>query len=265
MTRKQHGGREGWGRNVEGDGHRINASDAESEACRVWVGGCPKDITETEIEREFSKHGPVQRCTIKHSARDTFVFVQYVKESHARDAIQALNQAKLFGGCIVKVASANRKVINGNKDCDREHAHDDSPPFPSRRSGSPHGRKRSASPPVRKTGDRFAHKRSRSPPAKTMGDSFRPQRSSPPAKRLRRCVRVNVENLPRDMQEDELLEIASGFGYVTSYDLRTAGRSKTAVLDFRSTDEALKAVEELDDREIEGWEMKVKAFSAASD
>lgn len=78
-------------------------------------------------------------------------------------------------------------------------------------------------------------------------------------------MRVNVENLPLDMQEDELLEIASGFGYVTSYDLRKTGASKTAVLDFRSTDEALKAVEELDDREIEGWDLKVKASCGTSD
>eukprot|EP00927_Polykrikos_kofoidii_P003676 TRINITY_DN11482_c0_g3_i1.p1 TRINITY_DN11482_c0_g3~~TRINITY_DN11482_c0_g3_i1.p1 ORF type:complete len:580 (-),score=168.26 TRINITY_DN11482_c0_g3_i1:724-2463(-) len=111
-SRKQGGGgserTRSWGRgSSDGDG-------GEWQCNTVWVGGCPDDITDRELEQAFSKIGPVDQVRIKHSFRDTFAFVKFRRSSHAKDAVNELNQASIFG-VVVKVGFASRGVLEESR------------------------------------------------------------------------------------------------------------------------------------------------------
>jgi len=189
--------------------------DQTNGSC-IWLGGCPNDITEREIERLCSKHGPVHKITIKHSARDTFVFVQYGQPSHAKEAIRGLDQVMAFGAGIIKVAPANKKGCNKREDgVDNHHE-----------SEHDQGCKRNQV---------WEHQR-------------------------HRPVRVYLSQLPRDMEEDELQEIAAEYGKVLQYELHREGAYKCGWVEYASKREAEEAVNELDDRRMNEWTMRLQAY-----
>ncbi|CAE7511667.1 dnajb14 [Symbiodinium pilosum] len=58
----------------------------------------------------WQMYGTVSDINIKHSERDTFVFVTYARLENAQDAIQGLDQSKAFGSGVIKAAPATRRV-----------------------------------------------------------------------------------------------------------------------------------------------------------
>eukprot|EP00927_Polykrikos_kofoidii_P053348 TRINITY_DN4775_c0_g1_i2.p1 TRINITY_DN4775_c0_g1~~TRINITY_DN4775_c0_g1_i2.p1 ORF type:complete len:422 (+),score=61.58 TRINITY_DN4775_c0_g1_i2:47-1312(+) len=222
----------------------------------VWVGGCPNDITERELEKEFSKLGPVTHVTIKHSSRDTFAFVSFEEISHAATAIREMDQAKLFGG-IVKVATSNRKSAPAKQTDTHDHPRESREPRPS---SAPHGRSRSQS---RSRGSRR--------PQRPRGSPDREQRARDrePVSRGRgyvgsrdggqRRIRVNLWQLPVDMEDDELIEIASDYGQVLAHGIWKEGKQKCGWLEYATMQEANTCLQELDDRRMDMWDMRIRA------
>lgn len=356
----RRGGGGGWGSGrgdrrspPRGSWRERSRDRGEDEACRVWAGGLPGDITENEIHREFSRYGPVQEIVIKHSPKDTFAFVLYSKEGHARDAIDAFDQAKVFGGVTIKVAPAKRKSPDdpGSKGAGkgyadrREDRRDDYRPSSRRdddrggyrdrddytrgyddRKGGGNGKmqfetrpgdwncpecndlqfarnaqcRKCGCPKPRDTGsdhrsydrgsgqgrdrdirhydrdvpgrqgrvdyralnDEHHQRRDRGRPEdfgyRGGRDERRQERSRSP--KARRRFRVSLENLPSDMAGDELAEICQEFGEVQSYDLWNSGRAKHGLVEFRTREGAQRAIQELNDRQIQEWDMRLKAF-----
>jgi len=94
-----------------GRDEKVEEEKGGERPCCIWLGGLPNNITEREIEKVCCKHGPVLKVTIKHSARDTFSFVQYSTPGEAKEAIVKLDQMEAFGNGIIKVAPASRKAL----------------------------------------------------------------------------------------------------------------------------------------------------------
>ncbi|CAE7900309.1 gghA [Symbiodinium sp. KB8] len=97
----------GYGRN-KGKGGSGAAPTELTKPC-IWLGGLPRDISESEVDSVCCRYGTVSDINIKHSDRDTFVFVTYARLEHAQDAIQGLDQSKSFGSGIIKAAPATRR------------------------------------------------------------------------------------------------------------------------------------------------------------
>mmetsp|Transcript_19999 Transcript_19999/g.40619 ORF Transcript_19999/g.40619 Transcript_19999/m.40619 type:complete len:303 (-) Transcript_19999:29-937(-) len=207
-------------------------ADIELVAPCIWVGGCPKDVTERELARVCAKFGQVTSVAIKHSDRDTFAFVGFERMREAKDAIRGLDQVSAFGNGIVKVAPANRKA----------RPDDGWPEF--------RGRELPLPPPPRGGDGRWP--REQSPRQERRSRSRRPAVSRP--------VRVYLSQLPRDMEEDELQEIAAAYGKVLQYELHREGAYKCGWVEYASKGEAAKAVSELDERRMDEWTMRLQAY-----
>lgn len=221
---------------------------------RLWVGGMPKDVTELEIQRCFSKHGVVQEIVIRHSEADTFGFVQYKRPEHALAAIGALNQTERFGQ-LIKVAPAGGK---GDKKGDKgkgSKGKGGNKGYNSRDSRSPR------------------RMRSRSPrgKGKSRGKSPRRQYSRSPARRgqqarpapreigVRYCVTLG--NLPLDMERDELQEMGATYGKILKHETWPDPKNGcvAGVIEYGTRDEAIKALNDLNDRRMDDWEKKITA------
>jgi len=63
------------------------------------------------------------------------------------------------------------------------------------------------------------------------------------------------------MRKDEFQDTAAAFGKVLSFDLWENRRAsaKSAVVEYATTDDARRAVKELEDRRIEGWSQRLSA------
>jgi RNA recognition motif-containing protein len=73
--------------------------------------------------------------------------------------------------------------------------------------------------------------------------------------------KIFVGNLPWSVKDDKLKEIFSEFGNVTSANVisdRHSGRSKGfAFVEFETDEEAAKAIEGMNEKEVEGRQIKV--------
>jgi len=234
----------------------------------------------------------VKDITIKLSARDTFAFVQYGMIEHARDAIRDLDQANAFGAGIIKVAPANRK---GDKDgqqkggsdfpvkdtprngtsrdsgqsrCQRERPE---PGYKTKRdAGHDEYRKDGNSRPYRHDGGSGEYhkddwtgrnqKDSCQGHRKDSGPERRHERSRSPRALAQDSVRVSIRHLPRDMEADELRDIAAKYGNVLEYDLWREGSSKRGWVDYSTRNAANRAIEELDNRRMEDWSLCLEAY-----
>mmetsp|Transcript_94323 Transcript_94323/g.271786 ORF Transcript_94323/g.271786 Transcript_94323/m.271786 type:complete len:390 (+) Transcript_94323:239-1408(+) len=72
--------------------------------------------------------------------------------------------------------------------------------------------------------------------------------------------RAMLSQLPIDMEEDELLEIAGAFGQVLEHELHRESKYKAGWVEFGTKAEAEAAVAELDDRRMEDWSLKLQAY-----
>lgn len=80
------------------------------------------------------------------------------------------------------------------------------------------------------------------------------------ADQANRPVKVYLSQLPRDMDEDELLEVASEYGEVLSHSLERQGAYKFGYVEYKRKSEAKIATQELDDRQMQGWHMRLQAY-----
>lgn len=220
---------------------------------RLWVGGMPKDVTELEIQRCFSKHGVVQEIVIRHSEADTFGFVQYKRAEHALAAIGALNQTERFGG-LIKVAPAGGKGDKkGGKSSNKGKGGNKG--YNGRDSRSPPRRMRSRSPRGKGKGKGKSPRRrySRSPARRG------PQARAAPVIGVRYCVTLG--NLPLDMERDELQEMGATYGKILKHDTWPDAKNGcvAGVIEYGTRDEAIKALNDLNDRRMDDWEKKITA------
>lgn len=73
-------------------------------------------------------------------------------------------------------------------------------------------------------------------------------------------VRLNIWQLPPDMDEAELLSLACDFGIIRSHEMWSEGAFKCANLEYETREMATKAVEEFNDRRMDEWDKRVKAL-----
>mmetsp|Transcript_9496 Transcript_9496/g.21787 ORF Transcript_9496/g.21787 Transcript_9496/m.21787 type:complete len:470 (+) Transcript_9496:117-1526(+) len=192
--------------------------DDDSGGSRIWVGGMPSTITESEIDRVFKRYGPVEEIVVRHSDFDTFGFVQFRNTSNAAAAIKDLDQAQRFG-VTIKVAYAGNKTKTKGKGDGKGDG----------RKGGGKGRDRSRS---RDQGGRSG---------------------------VRHCVKL--ENLPNDMEREELFELAKEYGNVLHHDVWQESKTRTngGVIEYGKKDEAMEAYEQLNDRSMDGWDKRILA------
>eukprot|EP00404_Azadinium_spinosum_P062072 CAMPEP_0180711620 /NCGR_PEP_ID=MMETSP1038_2-20121128/10948_1 /TAXON_ID=632150 /ORGANISM="Azadinium spinosum, Strain 3D9" /LENGTH=187 /DNA_ID=CAMNT_0022743855 /DNA_START=18 /DNA_END=582 /DNA_ORIENTATION=+ len=124
----------------------------------------------------------------------------------------------------------------------------------------------------RQTGNRDLNKSSWQGPSDRGGTSWRggnnaKERSksrarspSVPAPESTLPVRVLLSHLPRDMEPDELQEIAAEFGKVLKKELHREGAYKCGWVEYASKAEAKAAVNELNDRRVDDWHLTLEAY-----
>merc|ERR1719510_531609 len=277
-----------WDQHKRRQRHSSNG-EVELLAPCIWIGGCPHDITELEIERVCSKYGPVHGISIKHTARDTFAFAWYSQLNHAKDAIHGLDQAPAFGAPFIKVAPANRRVSEkgaekgavatqeeAKEQRDQHHqryrdpSDDHTRRNPSGRDSN--GYRSSGAGMGSGGGDGGGWRRRRSesrgrrnePPPRQRERSCTRSRSRQPLRRgngrqgTPRPIRVYLSQLPRDFEEDELMDITSEYGKVLASELHREGAYKCGWVEYATKAEA--AVNELDERRMDEWNMRLQAY-----
>lgn len=74
-------------------------------------------------------------------------------------------------------------------------------------------------------------------------------------------MRVMLSQLPRDMETDELTEIAADFGNVLQYELHREGAYKCGWVEYATRKEADEAVRALNERRIDDWHMRLQAYA----
>jgi len=261
--------------------------DAPLGTSTIWIGGCEADLEENEMERVCSRYGRVYSIVKRSSDRDTFFFVEYGNEYDAQDAIRLLDRTQPFGTGLIMVAASKRGSSanwksqghdydqGGRGDCclrDRAYAR-----LRDRKSDPGEGRfnrERKDDQACRndfgRSGNRNLENRvhqNRMPDRRREScthyqDRRRIQSASPPPDRskLQQSVKVYVSQLPRDMDVEEFLEVASQFGQVLSHSLERQGTYKFGFAEYASKDEARAAIQELDDREMQGWHLRLQAY-----
>jgi len=268
-----------------------SSGEVELLAPCIWIGGCPHDITELEIERVCSKYGPVHGITIKQTARDTFAFAWYSQLNHAKDAIRGLDQTSAFGAPFIKVAPANRRVSEKGADATpqeakepRDHHQRYRDPSEDHTRRNPSGRDfngyRNGDGGGGKGGGKgcgggggggWRRQRSESrgrrnePPPRQRERSRTRSRSRQPLRRGSgrqgtRPTRVHLSQLPRDFEEDELMDITSQYGKVLASELHREGAYKCGWVEYATKAEAEAAVNELDERRMDEWSMRLQAY-----
>lgn len=71
---------------------------------------------------------------------------------------------------------------------------------------------------------------------------------------------MHLTQLPRDMEEDELLDITSEYGKVLGSEIHREGAYKCAWVEYGARKEAEVAVHELDERRMDDWGMRIQAY-----
>jgi len=73
-------------------------------------------------------------------------------------------------------------------------------------------------------------------------------------------VRVHLSQLPRDMEVEELKEIAGTYGKVLAHELHRESSYKCGWVEYATKAEAEAAVHDLDERRMEEWSMRLQAY-----
>lgn len=79
---------------------------------RVWVGGLPTNIEESELFEIFSKYGKVHEVNIRRSEQDTYAFITYMDRREAETAIRSMDRSCRWGAP-VKVSISKDFAPNG--------------------------------------------------------------------------------------------------------------------------------------------------------
>lgn len=266
------------------------------EEARIWIGGLPEGIKEDEIRDEYDRFGEIKNVQIRdNNAGTSFAFVQFSDRLDAEDAVKRTDQGKLFGMPFIKVSWSGKgssskgkgkatrsRSPRGRSDSRRRPPERLPPARNDSRSRPPSGRDRQNTPPWRDDRPRN-NMRSRSPPPRGgkggyggKGRSPSPRRApprrqgsksperpswwQPKPSEVQGNYRVKLENLPEDMGWQELKGLGGSLAKVGQCSFTRTNRDQTGVLEFTSSEDMRRAVDELDGRRFEGSRGRVKAY-----
>lgn len=93
-------------------------------------------------------------------------------------------------------------------------------------------------------------------------DTRRQQRQPSPEKTKPkpRPWRVQLSQLPRDMEEDEFVEIIADYGAALEHELHREGSYKCGWVEYATKDEAAAAVAALNERRMDEWHLRLQAY-----
>lgn len=211
----------------------------EKQECRVWVGHIPDGIRPADLRDKFEKFGELSDIKFVRRGRDEhYAFLQFNSVDEAKEAISQMNDSDVFGGRIeVKPANPtqkseeererarNRNMDRHNRDDyrrDRDDRRDDR-----RRSPSPRGRRRSASPPRESNTGKY---------------------------------RVEVSNLPDDMTWQELKRLASDYGKSVCFTRTQRDHRQNIVngiVEYSDKRDAENLISSLDGKRMEGGDKRL--------
>ncbi|CAJ1398640.1 unnamed protein product [Effrenium voratum] len=70
------------------------------EERRIWVGGLPVKISESDIKRKFRDFGEIEFVSLKHKEQDSFCFIGFDTAKAAEDAIRRMDRSDDWGNPI---------------------------------------------------------------------------------------------------------------------------------------------------------------------
>ncbi|XP_070492420.1 serine-arginine protein 55-like [Chironomus tepperi] len=184
---------------------------------RVYVGGLPSGTRERDLEKFFKSYGKTQDIFIKNG----YAFVELEDKRDADDAVYELNGKKLLGERVV-VEAAKGTPRGGRYDGGSRDRYND-------RNGR------------RGRNDRYNNS--------SKGNS----RYGPPS---RTEYRLTVENLSSRVSWQDLKDYMRQAGEVTYADAHKQNRNE-GVVEFATLKDMKKAIEKLDDTELNGRRIRL--------
>jgi len=234
----------------------------------IWMGGLPEDVSEDDIISFCKGYGTVNSVNIKAGSKDTFAFVCFEDERYGKKCMAELDQSDWFGDTSrkIKLAPSQKETKTSwqQQGNDYSNKRDRSrSPVPWKGGGGDHSSKKHC--PFWEKGNcrfgddcrNFHAEKSRSGNAgsarsggnSSFGDGGKPGHH-----------RIELRDLPDDMQWNELKDIARGFGPSVSYtNLKHEDGIVIGVVEFRERSDAKHALEKFDGKRISGHKRRLKA------
>mmetsp|Transcript_2814 Transcript_2814/g.4328 ORF Transcript_2814/g.4328 Transcript_2814/m.4328 type:complete len:709 (+) Transcript_2814:171-2297(+) len=95
-----NGGWEGsswWESNRNGQKGKGKNEGQTEDPFKVWVGGLPKEVTQSEIRSSFDKFGEIEEVKLVQKEHDTFAFITFKESRHVEHVIRKMNGSDEFG------------------------------------------------------------------------------------------------------------------------------------------------------------------------
>lgn len=92
-----------WDYNSNRNGHKgkqKGGNEGTEDPLKVWVGGLPKEMTQSELRSGFEKFGEIEDVKLVQKEYDTFAFITYREARHADAAIRKMHGSEEFGDAI---------------------------------------------------------------------------------------------------------------------------------------------------------------------
>lgn len=205
------------------------------EDFKVWCGGLPRDIEEDEIEDIFAKCGTVIEIKKRSSMKDTFCFVTFKDEAAVHRAMEDLDQ-KDVGGSKIKVSFARPEGAGPVHDKGKDK-------------GKGKGRSRSRDKGKGKGYRDRSRSRGRDGYGKGKGN-FNPHE-----------VKVQIENLPRDMTWGELKDLGRTYvEYIAHSEVWWDGPTPCGSLKLKNRDDAEAIVSTLNGRRMKDIDGRLRVW-----
>lgn len=193
----------------------------------VWLGGLPRGVTATDIEKFFKGYGRIHDVQIRSSPKDVFSFVTFDDQRDGEEAVKDLNQREfLRTDHIVQLSRANRNSNRGGNDSGK-----------SRRSPPARSRSRQRSPPR----SRSRRSRSRSAPPRRNDSRDRQDPAD-------EGIVIWLGGLPRGIEDEDITKFLKGYGSVRHIRVRSSPKDIFAFATFADTRDGKDAVKDLDQR-----------------
>lgn len=248
-----------------------------SISARVWIGGLPEKITESQLREKFEVFGAIQWIRVRNSTKDVFAFIQYDADTGAEDAVREMDQSSEFKfgkDRVMKVSLAkpapnemkggrgrsqnwgprgNTEKPNGTRSGSR---------FPARSASRSVGRNRWSRDRSRSKDRRLGGGRRGGGSSRSRSLHRPPPRRDPAkgkSKGSQRALRVRIDTLPTDTTVEELTEIGKEFGNVVYAKVWSYQNTTFGNLLYEEHEEAMQAIIGLHGRRMSDWDHKLRA------
>jgi len=99
---------------------QLDPVTGENMRARVWIGGLPASVKDTDILPHFEHYGAIKWVKVYPLSRGAYAFMQFEYAEHASSVLKEMNQAQIFESGIITVKRAKMEVTKEQAAADAE-------------------------------------------------------------------------------------------------------------------------------------------------